>query len=80
MIGSGYAIADASQKSQLSSFIGEELDSLKHLSKSMLLLVVIFLTSVITEVVSSKVSSCISYYSSSIFASLHLTSNFIYDL
>lgn len=50
---SGFAIADASLYSGLSDWIGEELRLLSEIPDSLLLLIVVIITSITTEVVSS---------------------------
>ncbi|CAL8106763.1 unnamed protein product [Orchesella dallaii] len=56
-IGSGYAIADASDHSGLSDMIGEELELLNYFPKPALLLIVLMFTSIVTEVVSSTAAA-----------------------
>lgn len=53
LLGSGFAIADASVYSGLSDFIGEELELLGDIPDPVVLLIVIVLTSILTEVVSN---------------------------
>jgi di/tricarboxylate transporter len=53
LLGSGFAIADASVYSGLSAWIGERLEVLDGIPDPVILLMVVILTSVLTEVVSS---------------------------
>ncbi len=49
LVGGGFALSEASDKSGLSAWIGEQFISLEHLPHSAILLIVMILTAIITE-------------------------------
>ncbi|XP_067120681.1 Na(+)/citrate cotransporter-like [Centruroides vittatus] len=53
LLGSGFAVAEASKKSGLSSWIGSQLSHLNFLSPKLILLILMFIVSILTEVVSN---------------------------
>jgi len=53
LVGGGFAISDGAEKSGLSLWIGEKLNSLENLNESLVLLLVLVVVSCFTEIASN---------------------------
>ena len=59
LLGGGFAMADASKASNLSSYLGEQLSSLEHLPPAAIVGIVSIMTAMVTEVASNTATASI---------------------